>query len=414
MQKSSSSNKQNNACIGLKELDSRFKKLNVDNNLSLLNFVQGELGNCGMVASISTLANNNDLLNKVVPTGQNFDINNSSKVVFNLYKLGKLHSVEVDKSFPTEFNKLKYCRSSNNNLIGPLLEKALVELHFGGNYQSAEGVPASFVLSSLSNNFFEEILFTNNKKILKFIEIIDHGLKSRSPMMVSFFNSFPKKNIAIYHYHSLLEASSNFKEFTLYDPHGKNIFIKKEELKKNNFKFEICYFENKIFGIPEIKTYVEFTDKWQVLKRSESIHIVDYNLLVEEDNTEILMNLNIKEHMVIVPKLFIIANNDKMTVIETSITFISVKNTIKTFKKRSLRANLRRGKYKIVVLMSAFNKLKSCEECRKYLENDGNKFLFRFAASKQCIIAKSLKKETKKVEKSLLKWSDTPKNVYCF
>ena len=30
-----------------------------------------------MISSISTLANNKDLCNKVVPTGQNFDINDT-------------------------------------------------------------------------------------------------------------------------------------------------------------------------------------------------------------------------------------------------------------------------------------------------------------------------------------------------
>ena len=56
------------------------------------NFKQGELGNCGMVSSMSTLAySNKNLYNKVVPIDQNFDSNNSSEVVFNLYKLGKLY-----------------------------------------------------------------------------------------------------------------------------------------------------------------------------------------------------------------------------------------------------------------------------------------------------------------------------------
>ena len=146
------------------KLTSDLSKINVnDEKISVYNFIQGRIGNCGMVSSISLLANNKDLYNKVVPTGQNFDINDSSKVVFNLYKLGSLYEVEVDKTLPTKDNRLISCRSYNDNLVGPLLEKALVKLHFNGNYESAKSVCASFVLSSLTNNFFEEFYFLEHE-----------------------------------------------------------------------------------------------------------------------------------------------------------------------------------------------------------------------------------------------------------
>ena len=109
---------------------------NDDNNITLYNFKQGYLGNCGMISSMSLLAIYKDLYNKVVPRGQNFDMNNSSKVVFHLYKQGILYEVMVDKTLPTKNNTLICCRSFNNNLVGPLLEKALVCLHFDRNYFS--------------------------------------------------------------------------------------------------------------------------------------------------------------------------------------------------------------------------------------------------------------------------------------
>ena len=74
------------------------------------------------------------------------------------------------------------------------------------------------------------------------------------------------------------------------------------------------------------------------------------------------------------------------------------------FHKTSLRAKLKQGQYRIVAVMSRFNKFESCEESRNYLDNGGNEFLFRLAASKQCIVDKSLKKETDKIEKVLFDW----------
>ena len=56
--------------------------------------------------------------------------------------------------------------------------------------------------------------------------------------------------------------------------------------------FEISYFGNKIFRIPEIKTSVDFNVSWPTLKRNyKQIHLVIYDLLVNECNTEILINI---------------------------------------------------------------------------------------------------------------------------
>ena len=74
-------------------------------NLTELNFVQSKkLGNCGMVAAMASLANNRELLKRVVPVNQSFEDKSffrskrPSEFVFNLYKNGKLHQVVVNES----------------------------------------------------------------------------------------------------------------------------------------------------------------------------------------------------------------------------------------------------------------------------------------------------------------------------
>ena len=74
------------------------------------------------------------------------------------------------------------------------------------------------------------------------------------------------------------------------------------------------------------------------------------------------------------------------------------------FHRYSLRENLNRGEYKIRVYISKYDKLKSCEVCRKYLEFYGNEFLFRLAASKQCVVKKSINEENDEIEKVLFDW----------
>ena len=56
-----------------------------DETITVYNFIQGKGRNCGMISSMSTLANNKDFYNEVVPTGQNFSKYNPSKIKFYLY-----------------------------------------------------------------------------------------------------------------------------------------------------------------------------------------------------------------------------------------------------------------------------------------------------------------------------------------
>ena len=397
-------------------LISSLSKINVnDEKTTVYNFIQGEIGNCGMISSISLLANNKDLLNKVVPTGQNFDSKNSTHVVFNLYKLGKLYRVEVSKTLPTKDNRLISCRSYNDNLVGPLLEKALVKLHFDGNYELAKNVRAPFVMTSLTNNFFEEFYLFANKDYHDIDKLISHGLETKSQMAVAFEDERASKlNLINNHYYSILNVEKSKDNLVkLYNPHGKILSIPKNDFEKTEKKLEICYSENKIFGIPEIKTLIEFKDNWPLLnKENENKHFVDYDLLIEEDKTTILLNIIVKKFSSDMKPIIIIDKiNNKFEFISSSLVVYKFDNIDTVYRKYSLSDNLNRGKYKIAVYISSLynGTLESCEECRKYLENGGSEFLFRLAASKQCKVAKSLKKRTNEIEKVLLDW---PADLY--
>ena len=103
-------------------------------------------------------------------------------------------------------------------------------------------------------------------------------------------------------------------------------------------------------------------------------------------------------------QIFIISNDDRMKVLCSSLFSRKRGNKRKFYDRNSLRASLKSGKYKLVVTLSTSTKLKSCETCTKYLENGGKEFLLRLAASKDCTIDKSVKKETKKIKKALYLW----------
>ena len=164
-------------------------KFDVD-NVTEHSFIQGKLANCGMVAAMASLANNRELINKVIPKGQNFkrdslsDSKEVSEFQFNLYKYGKPHRAVVNESLffwddPVKLNKLYYSDGRDRNFVGPLLEKALMETHFKGDYKSAGSVDAVNVLTSFTNSFFEEFYDCDLIGLgYKLEDLITHGKKN--------------------------------------------------------------------------------------------------------------------------------------------------------------------------------------------------------------------------------------------
>lgn len=95
------------------------KKDDADCDVTQHSFIQGDLGNCGMISAMATLPSNRELYSQVIPKKiSNFAAKyNSSKpeLEFNIYKFGKLHKVVIDEN-----GKLKYSKSSKNGtLSGP-------------------------------------------------------------------------------------------------------------------------------------------------------------------------------------------------------------------------------------------------------------------------------------------------------
>ena len=70
--------------------------------------------------------------------------------------------------------------------------------------------------------------------------------------------------------------------------------------------------------------------------------------------------------------------------------------TSEGYTKSSLRAVIRKGKYKLRCEQNLYDytKFKLPQKYAEYSENDKNLFLFRFAASKRCIVRKSDESET--------------------
>ena len=263
----------------------------------------------------------------MVPAGQNFRRGSRQrKFEFNIYKLGKLHRVAVDKvGLPrNKENELIYSDSNNDDMIGPLLEKALVDLHFDGDYESTYGICFSFVLSSFTNSYYEDFPSVSIGLTFDISEVINHGLKTNSPMVVSFEVDTADGLLLKNHYYTLVNVTNNVVK--LYNPNGHFRLISKTCFYKNLVSFQISYFKNKVFRFPEIENSVEFYKTWAAMKQNKSVNFKHFNLVSDEDNTGLLINLIFKKdpNKVIEPQIFITTDYDDVDhnqVIQSSVFY---------------------------------------------------------------------------------------------
>ena len=227
------------------------------------------------------------------------------------------------------------------------------------------------------------------------MDLILHGKKFKCLMVVTFEQEIKEHKMKTNHAYTLIDLTED--KVKLYDPHGNYLTIQTDKLVENLEYLSISYTGNKIFKIPNPKFFAEFSGHWKEVNNDATFAYDEYNLTVEEDDTEILLNFlkknyhDIFRYVFIIPDDFhdemhgsVFGNDDKLPKGE------------KLFKS-SQRMVLRRGKYKLRVQQSLYDYKKHYEwfpsdvfrNYSEYRENDKNEYYFRLIASEQCRVEKS-------------------------
>jgi len=152
---------------------------------SQLDICQGSLGDCWFLAALATCSMHNELIKRVCPDQSfNPDEGYTGKFKFKFWQYGQWKEVTIDDRLPTQYGKLVYVQSNNQNEFwSALCEKAYAKLN--GNYENLEGGHATEAMVDLTGGTVEYIEGIDEMDDDDLYDLIKKALREQGALLTS-------------------------------------------------------------------------------------------------------------------------------------------------------------------------------------------------------------------------------------
>ena len=193
------------------------------NNLSLSDFIQGELGDCGLVATCAALSQRTEFSEEIAPVID--DSSGCMKLHFKMYYEGEPVMVTIDDALPIdENNALVYARSAPRNrrlCLSSYFEKVFVKQACYNSYKWAKSTRPEFVFSSFSNNMTYLRTYDIDESKETVLDCLGFELDNKSSLLIGTIpaidNNEPYNENSRGHWYVVIGYSSQQKTVKLYD-----------------------------------------------------------------------------------------------------------------------------------------------------------------------------------------------------